>query len=488
MNFRYIFYIVGIFLILLGLAMFAPATIDFVSDSSDWKSFVGAGTFTIVIGFCLYFINRGEIIDLQVRDCFLITSVSWLLIGTFAAIPLFLSKLGLSYTDAFFETIAGLTTTGSTIFSGLDNLPRGILLWRGLLQWIGGIGIIMLATSIMPFLGVGGMRLFYTESSTQSTNIMLRIKKVAQFIAMIYFGLTLICAMAYYFSGMSLFEASIHSMTTLSTGGFSTSDASLGHFSNPAIHRIAILFMILGSLPFLLYIRALQGHSNELWKDEQIRFYFGFLLATIFILTIWLWGTGEEPFFEVLDHVAFHVTSIVTTTGFTTTDYSVWGTLAFEMFFFLLFIGGCSGSTASGIKIFRFLVIYKLIQIKMKRLLNPRIVIFPKFNDNTISESAKDSVMAFFGCYVFFTCGLILMLSTLGLDFITSASAAVTAIANVGPGLGDIIGPSGNFQSLPDSAKWLLSFGMLAGRLELFTILIMFSPRFWQARRTVTRP
>ncbi|PIQ99762.1 MAG: potassium transporter TrkH [Nitrospinae bacterium CG11_big_fil_rev_8_21_14_0_20_45_15] len=480
MNFRQIFYIIGILLIVFGIAMFIPAIVDFKDNNADWKSFLSAGLITLACGSGMYFSYPKTEIHLNVRESFVLTSFTWFLISLFAAVPIYLSNLSVSFTDSLFEAISGLTTTGSTILVGLDQMPMGILLWRGLLQWIGGIGIIVLAISVLPFLGVGGMHLFHTESSEQSPKPMPKLKTLTRTITLVYIGLTLLCTASYHYSGMNLFEACVHAMTTLSTGGFSTSDLSMGHFENPVIHWEAVVFMILGSLPYLLYVRALQGHGEELWEDEQVRFYLAFLFISIFLLTLWLWNTRNEPFGDVLNHVAFHIVSIITTTGYTTTDYSLWGTLAFELFFFFLFIGGCSGSTSSGIKIFRFQVIFKLILVKIKRLSHPHIITIPKFNKNTISDEARESIATFFAFYVLFTGVIAILLSLMGLDFITSVSASITAIANVGPGLGDIIGPAGNFKPLSDPAKWILSFAMLVGRLELFTILILFFPMFWK--------
>ncbi len=480
MNFLFVFKVVGIFVSVLGVAMFVPAAIDFNAHNPDWKVFFISGSGTIASGLLLYFLNRQEETSLNIRESYLLTFISWASVSAFGAIPFYLSNQDISLVNAFFETVSGLTTTGSTIFSGLDGLPPGILFWRAILQWIGGIGIIVLAIGILPFLGVGGMRMFHTESSDQSEKPVPRTKNVIQGIIGIYVALTIFCTVAYYFAGMTGFEAWAHSFATLSTGGFSTSDASMGHFSNPIIHWIAILFMILGSLPYILFFQAVRGKVSELIKDDQVRFFLAFLSISTLVLTLWLWQTGKESLGDAFSHVVFHVTSIVTTTGFTTTDYSVWGTMAFETFFFFMFIGGCSGSTSSGIKIFRFQVMFKLIRLRFIHLINPNVVVSPKFNGQVITHEIRESVMAFFSFYIFITCAIALMLSALDLDFITSVSAAATTIANVGPGLGNIIGPAGNFQSFPDSAKWILCFAMLAGRLELFTILIIFTPRFWR--------
>jgi len=310
---------------------------------------------------------------------------------------------------------------------------------------------------------------------------MARMRPLAGMISLVYFGLTLACALAYYAAGMTPFESVNHALTTLSTGGYSTSDQSVGHFAAPAVQWVGIVFMILAALPFVLYIRALKGERGVLWQDGQVRLFLTFLLVSIAVFTVWFWAaSSEESFFSALLHVAFHVTSILTTTGYSTVDYSTWGTLAFETFFFLTFVGGCSGSTAGGIKIFRFEVMFDLVGIQMRRLVRPHIVLFPKYNGKPIDEGTVQSVMTFFVFYLLSVAVLALALSALGLDVVTSASGAATAIANVGPGLGAVIGPDGNFAPLPDAAKWLPMFGMLLGRLELFTVLVLFTPQFWR--------
>lgn len=479
MNIPFVVKITGVFLSFLGVAMLIPAGVDFMGQDPDWKVFALSGLYTVVSGMILYFPNRSQATLLNIRESYLLISLSWVFISLFGAVPFYFCNQNISMVDAFFETVSGLTTTGATIFSGLDNMPPGILIWRAILQWTGGIGIIVLAVGILPFLGVGGMRIFRIESSDQSEKPVPRIKTITQGIIWIYIGLTVICAIAYYFAGMTWFEAWAHSLTTISTGGFSTSDASLGYFSSPVIHWIAIIFMILGSLPFVLYFQAIRGKLSDLFLDEQVRHFLTFLGISTVGLTLWVWQTGKESLGDTFSYVMFHVTSIVTTTGFTTTDYSVWGTMAFQTFFLLLVVGGCSGSTSSGIKIFRFQIIFKLIRIRFHQLINPTLVTSPKFNQEVVTHEIRESVLIFFCFYIFVACGIALALSAFNLDLITSASAAATTIANVGPGLGDIIGPAGNFQSLPDSAKWILCFGMLAGRLELYPILMIFTIRYW---------
>lgn len=480
-NFLFILLINGLILSLFGVVMLLSSWVDLVTQDPNWITFIKSGGVSLATGMVFYIAGRKHRDTfLGARDSYLLTFLSWIFISIFGAMPFYFSELQPSLTDSIFESISGLTTTGSTIFSGLDEMPKGILLWRSILQWIGGIGIIVLAIGFLPVLGTGGLRLFHTESSDQTQKPVPRMITLVRSITLIYIFLTVSCAAAYYLAGMTPFEAVAHAMTTLSTGGFSTSDASLGHFDSTIIHWIAIVFMILGSLPYVLYFKALNHNTASLYNDDQVRFFLRFLAISTVSLTLWLWGTDRESLWDAFNHVAFHITSIVTTTGFTTADYSAWGELAFAVFFFFLFIGGCFGSTSSGIKVFRFQVIFKLIQLQFRRLLNPHGIFTAKFNNNAISVEAREAVTSFFGFYILFTCVIAILLSFAGLDFVTSASGAATAVANVGPGLGNMIGPLGNFQPLPDFAKWVLCFAMLAGRLELFTILVVFAPSFWR--------
>ncbi|PIQ96105.1 MAG: potassium transporter TrkH [Nitrospinae bacterium CG11_big_fil_rev_8_21_14_0_20_56_8] len=479
-NYRFLGYILGLLLLVLSVGMLIPAAVDWGYDNPDWKTFMMSSIATALSGFILYVNNLGFEKPLSTRDSFLLTTLTWILISLYSAFPLFFSSLNLDVTDAFFESISGLTTTGSTVLTGLDRMPPGILVWRALLQWIGGVGIIVITIVIMPNLGIGGMRLFYSESSDRSEKPLSRFKTMAAWIALVYLVLTGLCALAYKLAGMTTFDAVIHSMTTLSTGGYASKDKSFAFFANPTLEWICTFFMVMGSLPFILYIRALMGERALLLKDEQVRLFLSFLACTIIFFAVWLCMAHEVSFGEAIRHSAFNIVSIVTTTGYATTDYNEWGSISIMGFFIFTFMGGCAGSTAGGIKIFRLKVMFTLIRIQMSRLLHPRAVLVPKLNQQPISDETVQSVLTFFSFYLFSFCFLALGLSLLGLDFITSASGAVTAISNVGPGLGPIIGPAGNFASLPDAAKWLLAFGMLVGRLELFTVLILFTPRFWR--------
>jgi trk system potassium uptake protein TrkH len=401
------------------------------------------------------------------------------MIPAFAALPFTFSELDLSYTDAFFEAMSGVTTTGSTVLTGLDFAPPGILLWRALLQWLGGVGIIAMAIAILPMLQVGGMQLFRTESSDRSDKVIPRAAQLITFIGFIYLGITLVCALAYWGAGMTGFEAVAHSMTTIATGGFSTSDQSLGRFASPAVDAIAVTFMLLGSLPFVLYLRALRGNPGALWRDSQVRWFLSVTLICILAMTIYLRLRLEIGIGQALQLASLNVVSIITGTGYATADFGLWGSFGLTLLLFLMFVGGCAGSTTCGIKIFRFQVLYATAATQIRHLLEPHGVFIAYYNGRPIPGSVSDSVMSFFFLYAVSFAVIATGLGLLGLDFLTALSGAATAISNVGPGLGDVIGPAGTFGSLPDSAKWLLSLGMLLGRLELFTVLVMLAPAFW---------
>ncbi len=459
--------------------MFVPATADLVAGNPDWQVFLGAGFLTMFIGMSLFLTNRTGATGLTVRQGFLLTTFSWVVLVAFAALPFTFAELGLDYGDAFFEAMAGLTTTGATVVSNLDTAPPGILMWRALLQWLGGIGIIVTAVALLPMLRIAGMQLFQTESSDQE-KILPRTARISLSITTIYLVFTVSCFIAYWAAGMPPFMALCHAMTTVSTAGFSTHDSSIGVFDDTAIEMIAIVFMILGTLPFVIYIQIVRGRLVPLWRDFQVRWFFAILISAILILIIWRLSTTDLGFWFIVRQVAFNVTAIATTTGYASSDFSTWGGFAMAVFFVLFFLGGCTGSTAGGIKMFRVHILAANIYTQLKRLTQPHGVFVAHYNTVQINEPVSQSVTAFFVIYIAAFFLLTLGLSAHGLDFLTSISGAAAALGNIGPGLGTSIGPAGNYASLPDSAKLLLCLGMLMGRLELFTILVLFTPRFWR--------
>lgn len=479
MDSRPVLYVIGILLSVMSLGLILPLLADLYAGHADWKIFLLCLIFTAFFGGSLVLSNAGQKFKLSVRQAFLLVFLSWITVATFGALPFCFSELNLSYTDSFFEAMSGVTTTGSTIIIGLDNAPPGILLWRAILQWLGGIGIILMALSVLPFLNVGGMQIFKTELS-ESEHALPRTARLASSIGLIYLMLTSLCAIGYMFTGMGTFDAVAHAMTTLSTGGFSTSDESFKHYAGSGADIIAILFMIIGALPFILYLKAIEGSLAPLFKDTQVRWFLSIVGSTIIVLVLFLITRHNMPVLEALRLSAFNTVSVITGTGYANSDYTIWGSFASSLLFFLMVIGGCAGSTSCGIKIFRFQVLYAITRVQIQKLLYPHAVFIAHYNKKPLSADIPISVMSFFFLFALTFSLLTIALSFTGLDFITALSGSATSLANVGPGMGSIIGPVGTFQPLPDSAKWILSAGMLLGRLEIFTVLILFSPKFWK--------
>ena len=477
---RIIAFILGIFLITLAASMLIPMlTLLLHARSDDLDAFLWSSLATATAGIAMVIPGRPKDAQLRPRDMYLLTTGSWLVVCIFAALPMVLIQ-HISYTDAFFETMSGITTTGSTILVGLDKASPGLLIWRSMLQWLGGIGFIGMAVAILPLLRVGGMRLFQTESSDWGEKVMPRSHMAAKYILFIYLGLTLGGFYGFWLAGMTPFDAINHAMAAISTGGYSTSDASLANWSQPAVHWVAVLLMICGSLPFTLYVATLRGNRKALFKDHQVHGFLGFLLITWLVFGTWLWLHSDNSWWDSFRIVAVNVTSVVTTTGFALGDYTTWGSFAVLLFFYLTFVGGCSGSTSGGLKIFRFQVAYVLLRANLQQLIHPRAVIKQQYNNHNLDEEIVRSLITF-SFFFTITIGVIALgLTLIGLDWVTALTGAATAVCNVGPGLGPIIGPAGNFSSLPDAAKWLLTLGMLLGRLEILTVLVLVTKAFWR--------
>lgn len=476
---RIIGFILGIFLITLAVSMVVPmlALLAF-ERTDDLAAFIWASLITFGSGLALVLPGRPSNTNLRPRDMYFLTTVSWLTVCCFAALPMMLIH-HLSYTDAFFETMSGITTTGATVITDLDAASPGLLMWRSLLTWLGGIGFIGMAVAILPLLRVGGMRLFKTESSDWSEKVMPRSHMAGKYLIAIYVAITLLAFIAFRLTGMDNFDAINHAMSTVATGGYSTSDASLGHFSN-ASHWVAIVFMIIGSLPFTLYVATARGNRGALWRDQQVRGFLLLLATTSLLFSLWYWLKHDNSLLDSLRIVTFSVVSVVTTTGFSIDDYTQWGGFAVMVFFYLTFIGGCSGSTSGGLKMFRFQVAYALLRANLQQLVHPRAVIRQQYNRHNLDEEIVRSILTFSFFFTMTIGVLALSLSLLGLDPLTALTAAASAVCNVGPGLGPIIGPAGTYESLPDAAKWLLSAGMLLGRLEIITVLVLLTPAFWR--------
>jgi len=477
---RPVILVIGVFMAILGVSMLAPALVDFTLGNATWPVFIGAAAVSITIGLGLWASARGTTSQLSARQAILMTVGSWASLAALGALPFYWSGVTASYTDAFFESMSGITTTGATVITGLDNLPTGILLWRAILQWLGGLGIIVMAVAVLPMLQIGGMQLFKAEAFETPEKILPRATQISGSLTLVYAVLSAVCALLYASAGMGIADAVMHAMTTVATGGFSSKNFSIGAFGSAQIEMIAIVFMILGSLPFILFVQLSGGRIRPLLRDAQVRAFA--LTVTALVLTLWFYLalTGQQPGLSGLRRAAFNLVSIMTGTGYASGDYESWGLFSTALFFIVMFIGGCAGSTACGIKIFRFQVLFQELRQQTARLIFPNGIFVKQFNGRPISEGVSSAVMSFFFLYLASFIVLAIALSLTGLDPLTAFSGAATAISNVGPGLGPVIGPTGNFSSLSDTAKWLLSAGMILGRLELFTVLVLLLPAFWR--------
>ena len=460
--------------------MLIPFFFQFIYEENN-IIFLSSASVTVFIGILLVLTNLEENRKLNLQQAFLLTTLSWLSIAIFGSIPFLLSGLNLSLVDSFFESMSGITTTGSTIITNLDSAPKSILIWRSILQWLGGIGVIVMAITILPLLNIGGMQLFRVENSDTTEKILPRTREVTLTISIIYLTLTLICGFSYWMVGMNIFDSIAHSMTTIATGGFSTYSNSIGHFQNPKIEIISIVFMIFGSIPFIAYLKFIKGDKKIFFKDTQIKGLIYILIISVLLMFFYLIISNRDSgSIENLRISAFNVVSVLSGTGYVTADFSSWGKFPLIFFLFLMFIGGCAGSTTCGIKIFRFQILGYFIMNQIKKLVYPRGVFSIKYNNEKISNTFIYSIITFIFLYFFIFFILASILSINGLDFITALSGSASAISNVGPGLGDVIGPEGNFSNLPVFSKLSLSLGMLLGRLELFAVLVLFFPAFWK--------
>jgi len=478
-NYKTVFYTLGTLQIILGIFMLIPVIIQLIYNELD-SGFVSASIITIIFGVLFFLSNLDHNKNIDLPQAFILTALSWVSIAIFGSLPFIFSDLSLKFTDAFFESMSGITTTGSTIITDLDNAPKGILLWRAILQWLGGIGIILMAITLMPLMNIGGMQLFKISSNDSAEKILPKSKEVSLRLIIIYSILTFTCGLFYKVFGMNYFDSLTHSMTTIATGGFSNYNDSIGHFNSALIEINAIIFIILGSIPFIAYIKYLNGDKKIFYKDSQISFFLKTIVISVFIIFIFLLlkNINSETF--LLREVIFNVVSILTGTGYVTTNYSDWGSFPLIFFLILMFIGGCAGSTACGLKIFRIHILYKFFVMQLKKYIYPRGVFVLKYGDSVLNEKFISSIISFVFLYIVIFFIITMLLSISGLDFITAVSGAATSISNVGPGLGGIIGPNGNFSLLPDFSKWVLSIGMILGRLELFAIIVLFIPSFWK--------
>lgn len=479
-NLQPILFTIGLFLTGLAVVMIAPAILDYAYHDINWQAFAICSIMTGFIGLLITFANRPkESFQLTIRETFLLTALTWISIAIFASFPFLMSNSIVAHVDSFFEAISGLTTTGASVLRGIDYASPGIILWRALLEWIGGIGIIVMALTVMPILKIGGMQLFRSEFSDRSEKVLPRVSQIASAILTTYVFFTALCILLLWLAGMNWLEAICHAFATISTGGFSTADSSIAHYHSPLIEFIIIIFMLIGSITLILFVKFFHGDRKALWKDSQVRTFISVLIIAIIAVTFYRWWDGVD-ILTALRESSFNVTSIITTTGFSSGDYTFWGTFPLMVFFLLMMVGGCTGSTSGSIKIYRYQIMFEVAKAHIYQMRRPHGVFLPRYNGKRIPDEIFTSVFTFFALYVVSFGLLVLGLSAYELDTTTCLSAAASCLNNVGPAFGPIIGPDAHYAALPDGAKWMLMAGMLIGRLEYVTIIILFVPSFWR--------
>lgn len=482
MHFAIISRILGILLMLFSLTHLLPLAVSFIYNDGLHVAFISSFLLTFVIGVIIWAPVYKARQELRTRDGFLITAMFWLVLGLFGSLPFIIDdNIHLSATDAIFESISGLTTTGATVITGLDHLPKSLLYYRQQLQWLGGIGIIVIAVAILPMLGIGGMQLYRAETPgpIKDSKLTPRITETAKWLFFIYFTLTIVCSLCYWLAGMSFFDAVAHSFSTVAIGGFSTHDASMGYFQNPVIWLIASFFMFISGINFALHFFTWRkGQFKQYFADSEAKFYFFYILLAICITiaTLWLSGTYSNNITMIIEAI-FQVISMATTTGFATTDFTAWPTFLPFMLIYLSFIGGCAGSTGGGIKVIRIVLMAKQAVRELKFLIHPKAVIPIKLKKKIVSNKVLSAVWSFIAVYMATSIILSLCLHAAGLDHVSANSATIAMLNNLGPGLGTV---SSHFGDVSDPAKWIMCAGMLLGRLEIFTLLVLFSPAFWR--------
>ncbi|QIE46078.1 TrkH family potassium uptake protein [Pseudohalocynthiibacter aestuariivivens] len=481
MDLRPVGYVIGLTVMALGLTMVLPLVLDIAEGRGEWTVFAQSSILTVLTGGLVALTCRNGVqAGLTIQQTFLLTTGVWVVLPLFGALPFMLGESDLRFVDAFFEAMSGLTTTGATVMSGLDTLPQGLLLWRGLMQWLGGIGIIIVAMVFLPELRVGGMQIFKAEAFDTFGKILPRATEIASRISVIYLALTMMCVAAYLLTGMNSFDATVHALTTISTGGMANYDASFNAL-DPSSEYVASVFMVLAALPFVRFVQMTAGTARPLLVDPQVRAFLLTILVIVLCLTLWRFVQQANPSERVFRRVLFNTISIMTGTGYASDNYMTWGSLPIAVMFFTGLIGGCAGSTSCSIKIFRYQLLFASIRVQMGRIRSPHGIFIPRYAGRAVDDDVLTSVMSFFVFFVVSLGVLAVLLAFTGLDFITSVSGASAALANIGPGLGDTIGPAGNYAPLNDTAKWLLSAGMLIGRLELLAVYAIFTINFWRS-------
>lgn len=480
MKFQIVGYTLGLLITILGFAEMLPAVIDWSNNDANASIFFFNGVLCLFFGGCLIIANRNNDSSIRVREAFLLTTLSWIFLAAFAALPLYMAGLEIDYADAYFEAMSGFTTTGSTVLSGLDQMSPGILFWRSMIQWIGGVGIVAFAIVLLPFLKVGGMQLFHAESSDKSEKIMPRSKDIIASIFQVYGALTVIIAVTYNLLGMSWFDAINHAMTTVSTAGFSTHDKSFGFYPQASLQYAASFFMFISSLPFTLFVLLMFKRRFMFWQDEQVRAFTFTVASMVGILAVWLWLNSTYSLEQSLRYSLFNMISIISTTGYINANYDVWGSFSTAALLFAAYIGGTAGSTSGGPKTMRLIIAAKMVGRQIKTLLYPRGYFPVYYQGRPVEENLAMNILGFLSFYVLSNVVLSVAVAATGVDFLTAVSAVASTIGNVGAGVGPVVGSSGSFASLPDGAKWILSFAMLLGRLEILTVVVLFSSHYWR--------
>lgn len=484
MNYRIVIQILGLILTFLGIAMLAPLPFSFYYQSGDHFGIINSALITIAVGLISYFSmkNKSKNVknDIRPKEGFAIVGLSWIFMSAFGSLPFILSGAIPNFTDAYFETMSGFTTTGASILSDIEALPKGVMFWRSFTHWLGGMGIIVLSIAILPFLGVAGMQLFKAEvPGPTADKLTPRVTETAKILWGVYFLLTFLQTILLMFGGMDLFDSLCHTFGTMATGGYSTKNASVAYFNNAFIDYVIIIFMILSGMNFSLHYRLLRGNFRDFFKNEESKFFLLIILVSALIITVDVYYLHISNINDSFRHSLFQVVSIITTTGYATKDYEVWSVSSHIILLLLMYVGGCAGSTGGGLKVVRLLLLLKYAYSEIKRLVHPKAVIPIRIGGVPVEKSIMTNIAGFFIVYVFIAAISILLITFFGVDFLTSFGAVSATLNNVGPGIGNV-GPTENYSHLPIAVKWLLSFLMLLGRLEVFTILVLLTPTFWR--------
>lgn len=482
LHFQYIFYINGLTLAAFSGSLLLPFIAEcFFYEPTDHQGFIISAFICGSLGLLMSLASKPkEKITLKIKDTFFLTTLNWFTLSLASSLPFYLSSYNLSFIDSFFEAVSGLTTTGGTVLSGLDFAPRSIILWRAILQWLGGTGIILMALSVLPMLRIGGMQLFHTESSDRSEKILPRVSQIASGILIVYTAFTIICLAGFYFSGMTFFDALCQAMTTISTGGFCSFDQSFRAFASPNIEFIAIVFMIIGSAPLVLFVKVLHKPNKLFLNSSQMRLFLGLVLSFVIMISLWNRYHTYPTFSESLRLSSFTVVSMITTTGFSNANYDYWGAFPLISLYLISLIGGCTGSTAGGLKVFRLQIMWQVAIAHLKQLIRPHGVFIPIFDGNKIENSVVTSIFSFLILFFLSLFIITIALSICGNDPITSFCAATATLNNGAASFGEYIGANGSYETFNYGSKIILILSMLLGRLELLTILVLFVPTFWK--------